>query len=124
VHGIEGKALCKVGNTVWFIKYESIIFPYAQTHTHTHTHVNLKYILGLYINPKPNLGYNILLVMCIHTHTHTNIDMYMGCPESFRTFKIARHCADLAGRGKCYSLVLSLTNRVALSCLVIVLCFL
>jgi len=38
---------------------------------------------------------------------------YMGCPESFRTFKIACHCVDLAGRGKCYSLVMSLTNCVA-----------
>jgi hypothetical protein len=28
-------------------------------------------------------------------------------------FKIARHCVDLAGRGKCYSLVMSLTNCVA-----------
>jgi len=35
---------------------------------------------------------------------------YMGCPESFRTFKIARHCFDLAGRGKCCSLVMSFTN--------------
>ena len=39
--------------------------------------------------------------------------LYMGCPESFRTFKIARHCVDLAGCGKCYSLVMSLTNCVA-----------
>jgi hypothetical protein len=38
---------------------------------------------------------------------------YEGCPESVRTFKIARHCVDLAGRGKCYSLVMSLTNCVA-----------
>jgi hypothetical protein len=38
---------------------------------------------------------------------------YMGCPESFRTFKIARPCVDLAGRSKCYSLVMSLTNCVA-----------
>jgi hypothetical protein len=38
---------------------------------------------------------------------------YMGCPESFRTLKIARHCVDLVGRGKCYSLVMSLTNCVA-----------
>jgi len=38
---------------------------------------------------------------------------YMGHPESFRTFKIAHHCIDLAGRGKCYSLVMSLTNCVA-----------
>jgi len=34
----------------------------------------------------------------------------MGCPESFRTFKIARHCVDLAGHGKCYSLVMSLAR--------------
>ena len=40
------------------------------------------------------------------------IYIHMGCPESFRTFKIARHCVDLAGRGKCYSLVMSLTNCV------------
>ena len=37
----------------------------------------------------------------------------MGWPEIFRTFKIARHCVDIAGRGKCYSLVMSLTNCVA-----------
>jgi hypothetical protein len=70
VHGIEGKALCKVGNTVWFIKFESIIFSYAHTNTHTHTHINLKCVLGLYINPKPNLCYNILVAMCIHTHIY------------------------------------------------------
>jgi len=35
---------------------------------------------------------------------------YMGCPESLRTFKIARHCVNLVGRGKCYSLVMSLVN--------------
>ena len=45
-------------------------------------------------------------------NTHIN-NTYMGCPESFRTFKIARHFVDLAGRGKCYSLVMSLTNCVA-----------
>ena len=39
--------------------------------------------------------------------------LYMGCPESFRTFKIARHCVDLAERGYCFSLVMSLTNCVA-----------
>jgi len=38
---------------------------------------------------------------------------YMGCPESFLTFKIARDCLDLAGRGKFYSLVMILTNCVA-----------
>jgi hypothetical protein len=40
-------------------------------------------------------------------------DMYVGCAESVRTLKIARHCVDLAGRSKCYSLVMSLTNCVA-----------
>jgi len=39
--------------------------------------------------------------------------IHVGFPESFRTFKIARHCIDLAGRGKCYSLVMSLANWVA-----------
>jgi len=39
--------------------------------------------------------------------------IYMSCTESFRTLKIARHCVHLAGRGKCYSLVMSLTNCVA-----------
>jgi hypothetical protein len=39
--------------------------------------------------------------------------MYVGCPESVRTLKIARHCVDLTGRGKCYSLVMSLMNCVA-----------
>ena len=39
--------------------------------------------------------------------------LYMGCPESFLTFKIACHCVDLAGRGKCYYLVMRLTNCVA-----------
>jgi len=39
-------------------------------HTHTHTHINLKCVLGLYINPKPNLCYNILVAMCIHTHIY------------------------------------------------------
>jgi hypothetical protein len=39
--------------------------------------------------------------------------MYVGCPESVRTLKIARHCVDLTGSGKCYSLVMSLTNCVA-----------
>ena len=39
--------------------------------------------------------------------------IYMGCPESFRTFIIARHCVDLAGCCTCYSLVMSLTNCVA-----------
>ena len=38
---------------------------------------------------------------------------YMGCPESFWTFKIARHRVDLVGCGKCYSLVMSLANWVA-----------
>ena len=44
----------------------------------------------------------------------------MGCPESFQTFKIARHCIDLVGRGKCYSLVMRLMNCVAKTAL---LCF-
>jgi hypothetical protein len=39
--------------------------------------------------------------------------VYKRCPQSFRTFKIARHCVDLAGRGKCYSLEMSLANCVA-----------
>ena len=47
------------------------------------------------------------------THTHTHKHTYMGCPESFRTFKIDHHCVDLAGRDKCHSLVMSLTNCVA-----------
>jgi hypothetical protein len=38
---------------------------------------------------------------------------YVGCPENVRTLKIARQCVDLAGRGKCYFLVMSLTNCVA-----------
>jgi len=42
-----------------------------------------------------------------------NKKSYTGCPESFRTFKIARHCVDLAGRGKCCSVVMSLANWVA-----------
>jgi hypothetical protein len=45
--------------------------------------------------------------------SHSNNTLYEGCPESVRTFKIARHCVDLAGRSKCYSLVMSLTNCVA-----------
>ena len=44
---------------------------------------------------------------------HQILVEYMGCLESFRTFKIARHCVNLAGRGKCYSLVMSLTNCIA-----------
>ena len=49
------------------------------------------------------------------TQEWVNVCMYICiyCPESFRTFKIARHCIDLAGRGKCYSLVMSLANWVA-----------
>jgi len=51
----------------------------------------------------------------------------MGCPESFQKFKIARHCVDLAGSGKCYCSnefdELRRENRIALSCLVIVLFF-
>jgi hypothetical protein len=39
--------------------------------------------------------------------------IYVGCPVSVRTLKIARHSVDLAERGKCYSLVMSLTNCVA-----------
>ena len=46
--------------------------------------------------------------------TETNqLVAYMGCPESFRTFNIARHCVDLAGRGKCYSLVMSLCRNAS-----------
>jgi hypothetical protein len=45
--------------------------------------------------------------------TNKNKYTYVGCPESVRTLKIARHCVDLARRGKCYSLVMSLTNCVA-----------
>ena len=52
----------------------------------------------------------------------TGIGTYMGCPESFRTFKIARHCVDLAGRGKCVASndfdELRRENCIALSCLV------
>jgi hypothetical protein len=40
-------------------------------------------------------------------------DKYVGCPERVRTLKIARQCTDLAERGKCYSLIMSLTNCVA-----------
>ena len=51
------------------------------------------------------------------SYRSTNIQrpmrMYMGCSESFRTIKIAHHYVDLAGRGKWYSLVMSLANWVA-----------
>jgi hypothetical protein len=50
--------------------------------------------------------------MFLGSNVHT-LQTYMGCPESFRTLKIARHCVELAGRSKCYSLVMSLTNCVA-----------
>jgi hypothetical protein len=50
---------------------------------------------------------------------------YVGCPESVRTLKIARHCVDLAGRCLLSSNEfdeLRRENRIALSCLIIVLC--
>ena len=57
----------------------------------------------------------------------TGIGIYMGSPEIFRAFKIARHCVDRAGRGKCAPSKefdeLRRENRIALSCLVNVLRF-
>ena len=49
----------------------------------------------------------------LYYNIHIYIYIYMGCPESFRTFKVARHCVDLTGRGKCYPLVMSSMNCVA-----------
>jgi len=49
--------------------------------------------------------------------------MYMGCPESFRTFKIARHCVDLVLLSSNEFDELHHKNHIALSCLFIVLYF-
>ena len=63
-----------------------------------------------------SLHYKVLILLqkeLLLCRKHIKRATYMGCPEIFRTFKIARHCVDLAGRGKCSSLVMSLTNCVA-----------
>jgi hypothetical protein len=68
--------------------------------------INLKFTMTkLHLNYSTSRVPNIIFIL--------RDTMYEGCPESVQTLKIARHCVDLAGRGKCYPLVMSLTNCVA-----------